>query len=192
MNPFKDIRLHSDHTRKDVACATIWSTTKTLMEYANQDKRYFAHGYMAVLVFCAFTFEAYLNDVGLEIADNGNAYERMGPLDKYEFVLNHIGLKTNFGAEPDQVLKNLFSFRDNIVHGKSEETEIEKHNISEIRAQNIRNTPPEWLTFCDIKNAKKAMKVIEERTNFIDEKLGRSLPTLSISGWYEGCDTLIE
>ena len=79
-----------------------------------------AHQFRASLVFTAFTLEAYLNHLGRKLFRCWDDLERLGPIEKLNVIADRAAVKIDYGKRPWQAMKQLFGFRNDIAHGKSE------------------------------------------------------------------------
>lgn len=75
---------------------------------------------LPVIVFMAFTVEAYLNSLGDRHIDFWDQIERIPWRNKVEIIHLHVNKKANWGAKPLQFATELFSLRDRLAHGKPE------------------------------------------------------------------------
>jgi hypothetical protein len=75
----------------------------------------------------AFTLEAFLNHVGQKNIKLWNILEKkLQPAEKLEFICNEICFKPDFSRRPFQYLKQIFGFRNYMVHGKTETETVEE------------------------------------------------------------------
>ena len=81
---------------------------------------------MASLVFTAFTLEAYLNHIGPKVFKCWDDLERLAPRKKLNVIAERLQVDINYGKRHWQVMKNLFGFRNDIAHGKSEDVKSSK------------------------------------------------------------------
>ena len=91
-----------------------------------EDPRGSTYTIIGSLTLTAFAFEAYLNHIGIKKLGLWDESERMGVMDKYHGVCGKLGLTPDFGRRPYQTLRRLFSFRNAVAHGKTEEVEEKK------------------------------------------------------------------
>lgn len=75
---------------------------------------------LPVIVFMAFTVEAYLNSLGARHVEFWDQIERIPWRKKVEVLHLHAGQKANWGDKPLQYAAELFSLRDRLAHGKPE------------------------------------------------------------------------
>ena len=79
--------------------------------------------FLSSLVLTAFSFEAYLNHVGAKTFECWEDLDRLPPLAKLELLSEALGVKfvDGTGARPLQTLSKLFTFRNAIAHGRTNE-----------------------------------------------------------------------
>ncbi len=100
--------------------AEMWHTSRVLLQKGLDEPKGCNHQFMASLVFTAFTFEAYLNQIGKKIFSCWKSIEKLSPKDKLNVIAEKIELEVDYGKRPWQTIKDLFRFRNDIAHGKSE------------------------------------------------------------------------
>jgi len=168
MPPQKAIKVGSTSEKKvevtserDVrSYAEFWHTSFCLLEMTKESDEGSYHLLMGSLVFTAFSIEAYLNHVGPKVFKCWEDLERLSPKEKLNVISEKLEVKVNYGIRPWQVLTELFQFRNDIAHGKTQKVVIskietlEKHNASydpwEFRAET------RWEKYCTKKNAERA------------------------------------
>ncbi|MDI6687375.1 MAG: hypothetical protein QME06_04045 [Desulfobacterales bacterium] len=144
--------------------AEMWHTSRCLLKKAQEEPTGSFHQFMASLVFTAFTLEAYLNHVGPKVYKCWSDIERLGPREKLNIIAEKLQIQINYGRGPWQVLKHLFSFRNDIAHGKSTVVKlsyvepIDKHS-DELFGKFAQT---EWEKYCTEKNALKAREDVEK------------------------------
>jgi hypothetical protein len=73
----------------------------------------------ASAVFCAFTFEAYLNHVGYEEVQYWDEIEKISYRSKLKVISAHLGVKIDESRRPFQTIIELFRLRDKLAHGRT-------------------------------------------------------------------------
>ena len=148
----------------------MWTTSRYLLEKGQQEQRASTHQFRASLAFTAFTMEAYLNHVGQRLFECWDDLERLGPKEKLNLIAEHLGVAVNFGERPWQIMKDLFSFRNDIAHGKSQRltppvkiTSFEEH-MSTWSFYRTR-----WEEFGTQDNAEKARANVERIVHVLYE-----------------------
>ncbi len=75
---------------------------------------------LPVVVFMAFTVEAYLNSLGARNIEFWDQIERIPWRKKVEVLHLHAGKEFDWGSKPLQYANQLFTLRDKLAHGKPE------------------------------------------------------------------------
>jgi hypothetical protein len=118
---------------------------------------------MSAVVFCAFTFEGYLNHIGVVRVPHWDKLERKL---SWHRKLQLIGreLKTSFdvGRQPFQTMLEAFAFRDRLAHGKSViDEEFSGHYVQGDHASD-NYLDPEWLkTYRSVDTVKAVLENME-------------------------------
>lgn len=119
---------------------------------------------MAAILMVAFTFEAYLNDLGARTLDFWESIDRIGVLEKYAVLCRVNGLAPDYSHRPHQTLKGLFAFRNQIAHGKTEILQAEK--VIAADDDPMSHAPKtKWESYCTVENAEQAL---EDVTSIIE------------------------
>ncbi len=119
----REVRIHAE----------LWHTANCLLDAGQKDVKGSAHQFRASLVFRAFYLEAFLNWLGQRIVPHWSYLERLKPKEKLDLLNGLIDLTPDYGSHPWQIVKDLFTFRNYLAHGKTEilQTESEE-NVDEI------------------------------------------------------------
>ncbi|HLF85342.1 MAG TPA: hypothetical protein VI837_14305 [Blastocatellia bacterium] len=136
------------------------------LEHAEASERGRTYDCMSVILFCAFTLEAYFNHLGKEKFQCWELIERrLGPKEKLLLLLDVIKHSIDESRRPFQTLKDIFRLRDALAHGKTEE--FAYSGILMLSADE-RPSEPEvvWLSYCTLANAKRCL---EDTTHMITE-----------------------
>ncbi len=101
----------------------------------------------ASAVFCAFTFEAYLNHVGQAEVGFWNEIERIPYRSKLNVIPGHLQFPADYSRPPFQTVIELFQLRDTLAHGRTAKID-EVSETSSLPAYDsfTRVTPWERLT----------------------------------------------
>jgi len=76
---------------------------------------------MSTMIYCAFTLEALIHHIGeLTMGDGWKQYERKSPKVKLKTLIIENSWSLDLGKRPFQTFQSIFSYRDDIVHGKTE------------------------------------------------------------------------
>ncbi len=78
------------------------------------------YDYVPIVVFAAFSIEAYINSVGSRKIIFWDQIERLPWKQKVEILHANIGLTANWGEMPLQFARQVFGLRDRLAHGKPE------------------------------------------------------------------------
>ena len=160
--------------RRDVnTFAKLSHANYILLENTEKKNDGYFYECMATILMSAFKFEAYLNHLGVILFPYWNEMERnLAYKAKLNIIRSHLKIKKTDGERPYQTLKDLFRFRNDVVHGKSEfltETVEEEGSIEELR----RKKPlTQWEKLCTIEFAKRSYKDTEKIVREIHEKAG--------------------
>jgi hypothetical protein len=74
--------------------------------------------FISSLVFCAFSLEAFFNQVGTEKISNWEHLERLQPLQKLDLIIKELDVSFDKGVRPYQTVGKLFCLRNFMAHGK--------------------------------------------------------------------------
>jgi hypothetical protein len=157
--------------------ADMWHTSHCLLDKGIEDQKGCYHQFMASLVFTAFTLEAYFNHIGPQLFKCWSDIERLGPKEKLNIIAERLGVRIEYGKRPWQVMKNLFGFRNDIAHGKSQIIKIEEtvphREFSDVLLGERVQT--EWEKYCTQANARKAREDVEAIINEL-HRIGKFKP----------------
>ena len=148
---------------------------------------------MASLVFTAFTLEAYLNHIGPKVLKSWAKPERFGPRKKLKEIAKQLQIVPNYDERPWQVMNQLFGFRNDIAHGKSEVVKdgsnVPIHEFSDDRFGDIVQT--DWEKYCTEKNARRAREDVAKIVHALNEAGGFEHDYPFISGFQRRSATVI-
>ena len=94
-----------------------------------KDKQTLRAKFIAIILFSAFTLEAFLNHIGEIIFQERWVDEKLEWLDpntKLKHVCREIGLAVNYNDDPFKSFSWIFDFRDHLVHGRTYQARKEK------------------------------------------------------------------
>jgi hypothetical protein len=106
--------------------------------------------YLPIVVFAAFSIEAYVNSIGSRKITFWDQIERLSWRQKIEILHSNASRDPNWGAEPLQFATQVFTVRDRLAHGKPEFV-LGPVCKDQEEANNVMNTDsikPKW--FADI------------------------------------------
>jgi hypothetical protein len=151
-------RVSVEKVREVITYAEMWHTSLSLLSRGQEQVRGSAHQFRASLVFTAFTLEAYLNHVGLKLFTCWEDLERLGSKEKLNLIAEHLEVPANYAVRPWQVMKELFSLRNALAHGKSRILKPPAKVVSVDDEEPIEKwiARTEWEQFCTEENAIKA------------------------------------
>ena len=115
-------KVSHDGTTKTYA--VLWHTAWHLLETAKDHREGSLLNLQASAVFHAFTFEAYLNHVGVNEIVFWDEIDRISYWRKLKIIGKHLGLSINPGVPPFQGILELFSLRNTLAHGRTIEIDV--------------------------------------------------------------------
>ena len=150
----RDLRIH----------ASLWHTSRCLLERGQEQEKASFHQFMASLVFTAFTLEAYLNWLGDKLFAHWGYLERLSPKEKLAVISDQLNVAVDNGQRPWQTVKPLFGFRNDIAHGKPEAiatktVEPINDRLDEKMGQIART---DWENYCTQENAERAREDVAQ------------------------------
>ena len=153
-----------DKKREVKTYAEMWHTSQCLLAKGIKDHEGCFHQFRASLVFTAFTLEACLNHLGPKVFSCWADLERLSPKQKLNIICEKLDLKTDYGERPWQVMKELFGFRNDIAHGKSEiVTTQEVVPLADHGGKDINDiVRTKWEQYCTRANAERAREDVEQ------------------------------
>ena len=145
-----------------ITFAYMHTGAKFMLKIAEESEEGRLYTLVASLIFSAFTLEAYLNHLGKLRNKEWEKIERKhSKIEKYKLLAEAAEIKYNFSVHPYSTLKELFSFRDRMAHGRTTEEVIstcidmhEKH-LPQIHAKN------DWQVFATLETARQSIKDVE-------------------------------
>ena len=135
---------------------------KLMLTLAEEDEEGQLYTLVASLIFSAFTLEAYLNHLGKLRSKEWDEIERRhSKLEKYKLFAQAAEIKFDFNVRPYCTLKELFSFRDRMAHGKTTEEAVSTYiDTHEKRLPQI-HAITDWQTFATLESARQSIKDVE-------------------------------
>lgn len=144
--------------------AEMWRASRALLEFGKEIEKGAHHHFMGSIVFTAFTLEAYLNHIGPMIFNCWKSIDRLSPKDKLIIIAEKVQIDINFGIKPWQVMNDLFGFRNDIAHGKSdivyEKITVDAKRFNENQIHEWAET--RWEKYCNEKNAIKTREDVRQ------------------------------
>ena len=180
--------------RKVKTYAELWHTSHCLLEKGIEERKGSLHQFRASLVFTAFTIEAYLNHIGPKVFKCWDDLERLAPREKLNVIAERLQVDVNYGRRPWQVMKQLFGFRNDIAHGKSEVVKtsdvVPLHKYSDEHFGDFARTG--WEKYCTRENAQKVREDVEKIVHALYEAGRFKHDYLFIRGFQLGSATVID
>ncbi len=108
---------------------------------------------LITMVFCAFTLEAYLNDIGNQLVKDWDSIERdKNPYEKLSLFQEITNVKICRSTKPYCYINSIFDYRKEIVHGKTKTL----NGIDLVKVDEIPKMPlTKWETMTNLENASK-------------------------------------
>lgn len=134
-----------------------------MLEQAEANNTGQLYNIVSCITYCAFTIEAYFNHFGNLQYENWDKIERtFSKRAKYKKFCNKIGLKVDFNQAPYSTMNEVFSYRDQMAHGKSTIEFVTKNVEVEPEQPNRFTAGADWQEYANIENAKKAIEHTRE------------------------------
>jgi len=111
--------------------AWLRHTAHHLLDSAKENPSGALLNLQAAAVFCAFTFEAYLNHVGAEEIPFWEEIDRISHAKKLRVIARQLNLRLDFGTPPFQVIRELFDLRNSLAHCRTQSIELTYETDSE-------------------------------------------------------------
>ncbi len=118
--PRNQVRAKVKRHRDVRTFAELSQANWVLLDNAKHCRPGYFYEWMAAILMAAFTFEAYLNHAGKAIFPYWKEMERISHRSKLNIICTQLGIKRSDDKRPYQTLVELFRFRNDVVHGKSE------------------------------------------------------------------------
>ncbi|WP_430460957.1 hypothetical protein ACQUQU_17290 [Thalassolituus sp. LLYu03] len=124
------------------------------------------------LILCAFSFEAYMNHLGIKHYSLWKKEDRLSVLGKYVHLCEHLKIANpDFGCGDCQILKSLFKYRDMMAHGETHVLEL---------AKPVKRSPDdmsyilksEWENFTTLPTVKKCLTSVQAIINKMNYAAG--------------------
>lgn len=113
--------------------------------------------WMTANIFAAFSLEAYLNHLGPLRFKCWEELERLPVESKLALLLENVDQHPDFSRRPFQTVKDMFRFRNQLAHGRSEQ--IEETNIQKLfPGESPRYPQVKWEAQCTQQTAARFME----------------------------------
>ncbi len=127
-----------------------------------------------IVVFTAFTIEAYLNSLGARVVPFWDEIERSPWRSKIEILHTVANKQPDWGRDPLQFALEVFRLRDKLAHGKAESVAGPKLPLVLDPNALLLNTKlrPEWYDSINLGWAKEANKRLTVLLSYLSVMLG--------------------
>ena len=100
----------------------LWHASDCMLKDGIEDANASSWKFLSSIVLTAFSFEAYLNHVGIRTIKSWDHLERLPPWSKFELLCEtlNVSFSADKAERPLQTIQNLLNFRNTIAHGSSE------------------------------------------------------------------------
>jgi len=161
----------------------LYDASSVFIERSKEHLNGAFYEYLASLLLSAFTFEAYLNHLGDRLFKNWDVLENLRWCEKLIVITNHIGLEIDKSRRPFQTIREIFSFRNSIAHGKSEFlSETSKIDTDKFAPYKEELPKTKWEKYTTLENSERAKTDVEELITKLHKKAGFNENTLLHSG----------
>jgi hypothetical protein len=144
----RDVRIHP----------YLWKTSEHFLEKGQAEAKGSFYEFLASITFSAFTLEAYMNWLGTKLFPHWQYLERLSPNEKLALIADQLHLVVNKGIKPWQTMRELFAFRNSIVHGKPES--LASPGASSKKGDFLIRA--DWETFITLDNASRVREDVEK------------------------------
>lgn len=154
--------------------------SRVLLNQAKANQEGSFYNYMTSMLTSAFYLEAYLNHSGFKfygIRENNSYwkdFEKLNPNKKLEKWSEMICFKIDYGRRPFQTFKEIFKFRNKLVHGKSEIINVnqipkasEEHTYTQLPKLN-------WEKMVNMQTAERFLNDAIEMVEILNKQAGFS------------------
>jgi len=113
--------------RRVYAYSELWHASDCVLEAGRREPRGSTWQFLTSALLTAFSFEAYLNQVGPQVFSCWERLERLPPLAKFDLLCEtlRVDFPEGKGKRPLQTIISLFDFRNTIAHAKTQTIEPE-------------------------------------------------------------------
>lgn len=132
--------------------AYLHTAAKHFLQIADQTKEGQLYFLMSSMIYCAFTLEALVQHIGeLKLGEEWKNYEYNCFKDKLKFLNKKFNWDIDLGNRPFQTSTSIFSYRNDIVHGK---TELNIAPTIKPEKKLPVDFDAEWMEFTNLESAK--------------------------------------
>jgi len=167
------------HERDVITYNYLKMASYNALEQARQTETGQFYNLMTSMLCCAFALEAFLNHVGMETIDCWSILKKkLSPGEKLDFITNSIKYEPEFGVRPFQSFREIFRFRNELVH--AETLYIQKETVEKLLPGEVPKAPKtEWEKKINFEVAQRffddtleIIKVISSLTGIEQRSLG--------------------
>ena len=128
--------------------------------------------FVACLAFCAFALESYLNFIGAQCVKHWNEIERASPRAKLRFLMLKFGVHLEEDRAPMQTVRELFLFRNWLVHTRPEVIEEDYIELYTEKSEESVYASPlhKWEKFPSAVTSARVLRDVEALINLLNEK----------------------
>jgi hypothetical protein len=152
----------------------LHEAAKCVLEQAEATEEGRFYHCMCSNVLSAFCIEAYLNHICEKLVPywNDELKKDISVRNKLTIICGHLNLTLDFSCRPFQSWDDIFAFRNQLAHGKSEN--ISYHGTQTIRDDELPKYPKTWWEECsNIVTAKRWLADTESMVTKIHEAAGK-------------------
>ena len=158
--------------------AHLKAASEKMLKRVQEDKERWAEC-MAGLLLVALSHEAHLNHVGHRLFECWNDYlDRLSPEGKLRLICEKAGVEVDFGKRPFQSFRDVFRFRNSLVHAKTEYLDFDAGKVEETKE--LPST--DWQKFCSKENLERVQEDLESLIDLLQKESGvEKLPSFLLS-----------
>ena len=103
----------------------LWRASSCVLEAGATNPACSSWSFLSSILLSAFTFEAYVNQVGVQGMASWRNIDRLPPLGKFELLCDFLKVRFRKGTRPLQTIEEMFAFRNTMAQGRTEVLELE-------------------------------------------------------------------
>lgn len=154
--------------------AELRHSSTILLERAEEKRKGYNHEVRASLILSAFTFEASLNHIGSKVVRHWPEIDRLSWKKKLIILSKECGFEVDFSKSPFQTINTLFTYRNALAHGRTEEDEDytirEYDDGKDFRV--MEDLKPKWQDYESLESSRRAHDAVEQGIDYILEYSG--------------------
>jgi hypothetical protein len=150
-------RIVSGETTTNTFCY-MYMGAKHMLQLAGESEHGQLYNIISCITYCAFTLEAYFNHLGSERNSDWKKIERKIPKsEKYKLFCQALNIEYNLSNRPYKTMAEVFSYRDQMAHGKTTVEKIDKTIDGDFDDLKSFDVGPDWKTYSTIEQARMAV-----------------------------------